>query len=397
MGYSNNFVASCIVKGKAYPELAKWAAEPYTTAWRQFVQHWPNTVPVELYEHFNTHSIDYALQNIDNTDNATAPFYTIGIGFFNFDVDYFELISPVVRRQLRQGQLTVLFYYHEGDNPYHIKQRLDELCQNHLMPADCYRFVSGNTAADGIKNFVYFPDHELLYWHRNRQVPPTPAHANPRPYDFTVLSRTHKWWRATAMTDLHRAGLLENCLWSYTTHIALGEPETDNPIEVDTLGIRTDIAEFLNAGPYTCDAKTASQHNDHHEIETAHHTESYCNIVLETHFDADQSGGAFLTEKTFKAIKHGQPFVIVGCARSLAALRKLGYRTFDHAIDNSYDTVADNTQRWTAVKAAITKLKSQDLHAWFESCRSDIEHNQQLFCNTKADRLNTLLERLYND
>ena len=397
MDCSNNFVASRVVKHKAYPELAKWSAAPYTEAWRQFVQHWPNTVPVELYEHFNTHGIDYNLCEFDTVDNTTIPYYTVGIGFFNFDVDYFALMSTTTRQKLRQERLTVLFYYHEGDNPYHIKQRLDELCQQHRLPLACYRFVSGNTAADNVKNFVYFPDHELLYWHRNRQIPPTPVHTNLRPYDFTVLSRTHKWWRATAMTDLHKAGLLENCLWSYATHIALDEPETDNPIEVDTLGIRSDIAAFLNAGPYTCDTLTADQQNDHHMITTAHYTDSYCTIVLETHFDADQSGGAFLTEKTFKAIKHGHPFVVVGCAGSLAALRKLGYRTFDHAIDNSYDGVTDNTQRWTAVKAAITKLKLQDLHAWFESCRSDIEHNQQLFCSTKVDRLNTLLERLCND
>lgn len=397
MGFSTNFVASRVVKHKAYPELARWFADPYTPAWRQFVQHWPNTVPVELYEHFNTHGIDYTLCEVNTVDSATMPYYAIGIGFFNFDVDYFELMSPTIQRQLQQEQLTVLFYYHEGDNPYRIKQRLDELCQRHLMPSNCYKFISGNTAADNIKNFVYFPDHELLYWHRNRQIPPTPVHINLRPYNFTVLSRTHKWWRATVMTDLHKTGLLENCLWSYDTYITLDEPETDNPIEVDTLGIRSDIAEFLNAGPYTCDTLTADQQNDHHLTATAHYTDSYCTIVLETHFDADQSGGAFLTEKTFKAIKHGHPFVIVGCAGSLAALRKLGYRTFDHAIDNSYDDVTDNTQRWAAVKAAITKLKSQDLHAWFESCRSDIEHNQQLFCSTKVDRLNNLLERLCND
>lgn len=397
MGYSNNFVASCVVKGKAYPELAQWSAAPYTPAWRQFVHQWPNTVPVELYEHFNTHGVDYALCDFNSADGTTVPYYTIGIGFFNFDVDYFELMSPAIRRQLRQEQLTVLFYYHEGDNPYYIKQRLDELCQNHLMPTNCYKFISGNTAADNVKNFVYFPDHELLYWHRNRQVPPTTVHANPRPYNFTALSRTHKWWRATVITDLHKAGLLENCMWSYDTHVTLDESETDNPIEVDTLGIRTDITNFLNAGPYICDTLTSDQQNDHHMTETAHYTDSYCNIVLETHFDADGSGGAFLTEKTFKAIKHGQPFVIVGCTGSLSALKKLGYKTFDHAIDNSYDAIADNTQRWIAVKSAINKLKSQDLHAWFESCRSDIEHNQQLFCSTKADRLNTLLERLCND
>ena len=395
MDYSNNFVADRIVRNKAYPALAKWVAQPYTSEWRQFVQHWPNTVPAELYEHFNTHGIEYKLSDLNNLTNGA--YYTVGLGFFNFDVDYFALMSEIVRRQLRREELTVLFYYHEGDNPFRIKDRLDELCQNHLLPPNCYRFVSGNTAASGIPGFVYFPDHELLYWHRNQQIPPTPIHSSRRLRDFTVLSRTHKWWRATVMTDLHRAGLLANSYWSYRTDIAANEAETDNPIEVDTIEIRDDIAEFLGNGPYSCDTLTHEQHNDHHLIETNHHTDSYCNIILETHFDADGSGGAFLTEKTFKAIKHAQPFVIVGCPGSLAALRDLGYRTFDHAIDNSYDSIQDNTQRWIAVRNTIAQLKSTDLHAWFESCRDDVEHNQQLFCGTKAHRLNTLLERIRND
>ena len=199
------------------------------------------------------------------------------------------------------------------------------------------------------------------------------------------------------MTDLHRTGLLDNSYWSYRTDVTTDEAETDNPIEVDTLAIREDIAKFLSNGPYSCDALTHEQHNDHHLIETNHFTDSYCNIVLETHFDADGSGGAFLTEKTFKAIKHGQPFVVVGCPGSLSALRELGYRTFDHAVDNSYDTIKNNTERWIAARSAIAQLKSQDLHTWFDTCRSDVEHNQQLFCSSKAHRLNTLLERIHND
>ena len=395
MDYANNFVADRIVRNKAYPALAQWQAQPYTTEWRQFVQHWPNTVPAELYEHFNTHGIEYKLSDLSNL--TSGAYYTVGLGFFNFDADYFALMSEQVRRQLRREELVVLFYYHEGDNPFRIRDRLNELCQNHLLPPNCYRFVSGNTAAKNIPGFAYFPDHELLYWHRNQQIPPTPVHTNRRLRDFTVLSRTHKWWRATVMTDLHRAGLLDNSYWSYRTDVATNEAETDNPIEVDTLRIRTDIEQFLRGGPYSCDALTHEQHNDHHIIETNHFTDSYCNIILETHFDADGSGGAFLTEKTFKAIKHGQPFVVVGCPGSLAALRELGYRTFDHAVDNSYDTIQNNTERWIAVRSAIAQLKSQDLHAWFESCRSDVEHNQQLFCSSKASRLNTLLERIHND
>ena len=244
MDYANNFVADRVVRNKAYPALARWPAQPYTAEWRQFVQHWPNTVPAELYEHFNTHGIEYRLSDFNNP--VSGAYYTVGIGFFNFDVDYFALMSEQVRRQLRREELTVLFYYHEGDNPFRIRDRLDELCQNHLLPSNCYRFVSGNTAAEGIPGFVYFPDHELLYWHRNQQIPPTPVHSNKRLRDFTILSRTHKWWRATVMTDLHRTGLLNNSYWSYRTDVATDEAETDNPIEVDTLGIRTDIEQFLS-------------------------------------------------------------------------------------------------------------------------------------------------------
>ena len=163
-----------------------------------------------------------------------------------------------------------------------------------------------------------------------------------------------------------------------------------------TLNIRSSIDEFLNDAPYICDSQTSDQHNDHSIVETDHYDDAYCNIVLETHYDADQSGGAFLTEKTFKPIKYGQPFVIVGAAGSLAALRKLGYRTFDHAIDNSYDSTQNNTQRWQKTLQAIQQIQQQDMHLWFKQCLDDVKHNQQLFLSSKYTRLNSLLERLHD-
>ena len=51
MDYGFDFVADCITGDKAYPAFSQHSAEPYTLAWRQFVNHWPNTVPVELHEH----------------------------------------------------------------------------------------------------------------------------------------------------------------------------------------------------------------------------------------------------------------------------------------------------------------------------------------------------------
>jgi hypothetical protein len=313
----------------------------------------------------------------------------VGLGFFNFDVDYFALIPNRVFEQ----NITVLFYYHEGDNPYRIKQQLDSLCKQHNLSTDCYRFISGNTAADNIENFAWFPDHELLYWHRNQKINPVAVHFNKRNHDFTLLSRTHKWWRATVVADLQRTGVLDHSQWSYNI-IDIGDLEQDNPIEIDSFdSLRADVHEFLKHAPYACDNLSASQHNDHHITENSLYTDSYFNIVLETHFDADGSGGAFLTEKIFKPIKHAQPFVVIGASGTLKALRALGYRTFDHVIDNTYDTIQDNTQRWVAVKSIIERIKKNPAE-YFEQCLPDIQHNQQLFLSNKYSRLNRLLERL---
>ena len=389
MDYRFKFAADSVLLEKAYPALAEWSAQPYTEQWRQFRYHWPYTVPCELHEHCATHGVDFDINPVDECEGLRN-FYTIGLGFFDFTIDYFSLIP----KQVFQRQLKILFYYHEGDNPSRIKQRLDSLCDHHGLDTRCYLFVSGNTAADLLKNFAWFPDHELLYWHRNQHISAQAVHFAPRPRRFTILNRTHKWWRATVMADLQRAGVLEHSLWSYNTEIDIGDDPADNPIEVDVLNLRDSLNHFMSQGPYTCDSLTQEQHNDHHLHVPEHYTQSYCNIVIETHFDVDQSGGAFLTEKTFKPIKHGQPFIVVGAAGSLQALRDLGYRTFDHVIDNRYDAETDNTHRWQLILHTIQDIQAQDPDQWFTQCLDDIYHNQQHFNQSKQPRLNTLYDKL---
>jgi hypothetical protein len=49
-----------------------------------------------------------------------------------------------------------------------------------------------------------------------------------------------------------------------------------------------------------------------------------------------------LTEKTFKPIALGMPFVIVGTQGSLSILRSYGFRTFEGIWDESYDSAEDS-------------------------------------------------------
>ena len=95
-----------------------------------------------------------------------------------------------------------------------------------------------------------------------------------------------------------------------------------------------------------------------------------------------------------KPIRYGQPFIIVGPAGSLELLRNLGYRVFDHIIDNHYDTIKDNTQRWLAIVRTLSEIAAADIEQFRDRCCADVLHNQQLFLRSKRDRLNMLFTQL---
>jgi hypothetical protein len=254
--------------------------------------------------------------------------------------------------------------------------------------------VSSNSAANAIPGFVAFQDSELWYYQRNHDNSPLQIHCKPRERDFTVLSRTHKWWRATVMADLKRNNLIDNSYWSYCES-PYGDDD-DCPIEIDTISqLRFARSKFLEQAPYVSDELTQDERNDHSlNTEPKYFANAYCNIVLESQFDYDQSGGILLSEKTFKPIKHGQMFFVVGGLGSLQVLRDMGYRTFDHVLDNRYDTEKNNTERWIQLREAIAQAHAKGLSTLFEQCREDIEYNQRLFMQIKTTRLNTLIEQI---
>ena len=383
-----NLLADQVIKGKIYPGLTRHSARPYTPEWRTFGNHFPFTIPLRLQEYCDQHQVKINIHHMHNNLPANT-FYSVGLGFFDFGIDYFTLLPAEVFTAVYTGKARVLFYYHEGDNPARIKQRLDHLAAQVHLPADCYVFVSANSAAKDIPGFVYFNDFELWYYYRNIGSAALEVHAEPRERDFTALNRLHKSWRATAMADLQRRGILDNSYWSYCESGQLG---AENPIEIDSIeGLAAAAQQFLAGAPYFSDELDQNERNNHAHTEAKYHANSYCNIVMETHFDADQSGGTFLTEKTFKPIKHGQLFFIAGPAGSLQALRDLGYRTFDSVLDNTYDRIADNTQRWLKLCDAVQQSQHR-LADRFEAARADIEYNQRLFLSSKVQRLNSLIK-----
>jgi len=371
-----------------YPNLAQMGLQGH-----EFDDQWPRTVPLRLLVYFD--QVEIQSKSFTVQDAPLNSWYPVALAWHDFDCDYIALMSAAVISSIKNRAIRILFYYHEGDNPAKIKQHIDTLCYIHGLPHNCYLFVSANTAASDLDNFLYFSDHEYFFRYINRRQSIPEIAVGPRSHEFTALSRTHKWWRASCMTDLRRFGILDRSLWSYNTQCTINDREEDNPLELDSVsGWRNAVKDFVSQGPYFCDSDDDQSHNDHRQVPISLYQNSYCHLVVETLFDADQSGGAFLTEKTYKAIKFGQPFMIIGTANSLRTLRQQGYKTFDHAIDNSYDEITDNTQRWLAVRNSILKIRSQNMHEWFLQCLPDIRHNQQIFRDAQGASLNKIQRKL---
>ena len=380
------FCADKFVGSKPYPNCATWEAEPFTPEWKQFSVNSPFSEPVHFYEYLDQESIEY--QVLQTQDAPIGSIYPISISFFDFDINWFDIIPGSVLKLVVENHIKIWFLYSEGDNPFRIQKTILAQAARAGIPSENIHFTTANTKSHDLTGFSYICDDELLYRLRNESLA-TEYHELPRSKNFTALVRTHKNWRANTMARLWTKGLHERGYFGYNSKLNAGDTPEDNPVEIDSFGSLKHHTEFfLKLCPFHADLLTSDQHNLYHHTVEAHHDDAYVNFVIETHLDADQSGGVFLTEKTFKPIKHCQPFIIVGACGSIQQLRNMGYRTFDHVIDHSYDTIEDNTKRWNAVCIEMERIaKCKKIHKLYTDCQEDLIHNQKLFLNSKKETL----------
>jgi hypothetical protein len=115
---------------------------------------------------------------------------------------------------------------------------------------------------------------------------------------------------------------------------------------------------------------------------------TYVNVITDTFFEGD----VFVSEKVYTAIAHGQIFVMLAPAGTLAYLRSQGYRTFGNFIDESYDSISDNYARLQAVADLVINLHNQDLAKLATDCRDIVLHNYRTFYskNTNTEFIDRL-------
>lgn len=81
---------------------------------------------------------------------------------------------------------------------------------------------------------------------------------------------------------------------------------------------------------------------------------AWLNLVSETLFETSDT--LFFSEKIYKPLLFGQPFILIGAPHSLKLLRKQGYQTFAPFINEGYDDIIDPTERMKEIFIEINRL-----------------------------------------
>ena len=121
-----------------------------------------------------------------------------------------------------------------------------------------------------------------------------------------------------------------------------------------------------------------------------YHRDSHFSIVTETLFYQDYHkvrynagqyiDSMYITEKTYKCMILEHPFVILARPGILSELQRCGYKTFSPYINEEYDTILDDKERFNAVVSEIERLCALTDDEWVEWERNIlpiVKHNSQ--------------------
>jgi hypothetical protein len=136
------------------------------------------------------------------------------------------------------------------------------------------------------------------------------------------------------------------------------------PLYLDTEELMTNRAELENKTDYL-------------------YTETYFSVVSETNF-YDFTPGRFISEKIFKPITFGHPFVVLSRPHTMKLMCELGYKTFSPWIDERYDDEQDDCKRLMMVldeTERLATLTPAALTEFLNGVRDICEFNRQVLLN----------------
>ena len=210
-----------------------------------------------------------------------------------------------------------------------------------------------------------------------------------KPYKFLFLNGRMRASRKYLLERFRLNGLINQSLWTSLDAISASSRNikllhngqdlmaTVNPTR--TLPPYYEVDQYSHlANPATSNnyVKHALFNNDWGEIylKPEPYVDTYFSLVTETVFEYPHS---FRTEKIWKPIAIGHPFIAVANAGFYRDLHQLGFQTFGHVINESFDSITDSQQRIERIAQVVEELCASDLSSFLNDCQAVCKYNQQ--------------------
>jgi len=193
-----------------------------------------------------------------------------------------------------------------------------------------------------------------------------------KPYKFLFLNGRGRNHRQHLINKWNNSSLLKSCLW--TNLDAAAGPVNFLPPEYEVDRYCNRLTDINPTGYVKFDLFD----NEWGEIylNPAPYIDTYFSVVTETVFNYPYS---FRTEKIWKPIAIGHPWIAVANQGFYRDLKKLGFKTFESLIDESFDNIEDNQTRLSAVANAVETLASSDLDQFMVAASDICKYNQNYF------------------
>lgn len=202
-----------------------------------------------------------------------------------------------------------------------------------------------------------------------------PGHANPQDNHtkkFDVLLGMDKPHRRFVFTELAAHRMLDDCLINFTTNRFCADLETiyrtpglwsleDQRIRDHGRSVLDSYDHINVSGP---------------KISTIIPWKIYDQCLYSIITETNSRDYLFFSEKTAKALYAKRIFVFFGTAGSLDRLRRMGFRTFDEIIDESYDSIQDDDTRFQMAFQQVLSLSEMDPFQTHRSVERVLDHNQ---------------------
>jgi len=306
-----------------------------------------------------------------------VPIYNPSFFEDNIKIGY-SCISRRYLRDIKNGKCKIVFLLTlEGYSGSTNNRDLEIIAQwndEHNIPHESVYYICGNLKVKSrIKqknlNFNGIPLSSFDIWINPLHMPDEICPFHPSADKFLYLSYNRN------MDRTHRIGfcsrLLDNDLLDLGT-VSVGDFDL-NYVDTEKYPNASKLKKMV---PIEID-KTL-QYNLANDISHDNFHNTFVSIVTESLCDENT---LFLSEKTWKPIYMGHPFIVLGNPGTLRYLKTLGFKTFDKWWDESYDRIQDLDARTNKIVTIIKHLSNKN-HEYLINVRQEMKdiliHNRSI-------------------